>query len=107
MQLLTQKLRKQLPPLESQQGVEDPLVLCSFFLPDAPWHWYPIEFDGDDTFFGLVTSVFGQELCTFCLSGLQMTRGFFGMAVERDLFFSPKPLSEVRKLHQPIEGERS
>lgn len=98
--LLTQKLRKQLPPLESQQSVEDPLVVCSFFLPDAPWHWYPLEFDGDDTFFGWVMTMFGQELGTFYLSDLQRTRGFLGLPVERDRFFTPRPLSEVKKLHQ-------
>ena len=61
----------------------------------------------DDTFFGLVVTVFAQELGTFTLSGLERTRGLLGMSVERDRFFSPRPLSVVKGLHQLPEQERT
>jgi hypothetical protein len=46
MELLTIKLREQLPPLYSQEHEADPLVICKFFTPDSTWTWYPLEFDG-------------------------------------------------------------
>ena len=33
MKLLTQELRRKLPPLYSQEHVKDPMVICKFFHP--------------------------------------------------------------------------
>jgi hypothetical protein len=99
MELLTQELRQQLPPLYSQEAVDDPLVICKFFTPDAGWTWYALEFDGDDVFFGWVVG-FEQELGYFLLSELEAARGPLGLSIERDLHFRPTRLSEVKKLHQ-------
>ena len=56
-----------------------------------------LEFDGSDTFFGLVSG-FEVELGYFSLSELQSVRGAFGEpVVERDLHFVPCKLSEVRR----------
>ena len=99
MKLLTKALRKSLPPLRSQEQSEDPLVVCKFFYPDFHWTWYAIEFDGKDTFFGYVAGDV-PELGYFTLSELESNRGMIGFQIERDMFFVPKPLSEVRKLHQ-------
>jgi hypothetical protein len=43
MKLLTKKLREQLPPLYSQEDVEDPTVSAKFFTPDAGFSWYATE----------------------------------------------------------------
>ena len=102
MELLTPELRKMLPPLGSQQDVPDPLCQCHFFLPDANWDWYPIEFDGVDIFYGWSRFI-TQEMGTFSLSELKAARGLFGMRVERDVNFTPLPLSEVKKRHSPAE----
>ena len=58
---------------------------------------YPtgIEFDGKDTFFGLVDG-FEVELGYFTLSELQRNRGKLGLPIERDLYFTPCRLSELR-----------
>jgi Protein of unknown function (DUF2958) len=101
MKLLTKELLKKLPPLYSQENAEDPLVICKFFYPDFSWTWYAIEFDGKDTFFGYVTG-FEGELGNFSLSELEEGRGSLGLPIERDLYFEPKPLSEVKKLHERI-----
>ncbi len=55
-----------------------------------------IEFDGEDTFFGAVSGA-EFELGYFSLSELQDLRGPFGLAVERDLYFKPTLLSQIRK----------
>ena len=101
MMLLTKELREQLPPLYASEQIDDPIVVCKFFYPDFHWRWYAIEFDGKDTFFGYVAGDF-PELGYFTLSELQANRGAIGLRIERDMFFVPKPLSEVRKLHECV-----
>ncbi len=96
MQLLTQELRDKLPALGATEKVDDPTAVVKFFTPDSSWTWFATEFDGEDTFFGAVSgAVF--ELGYFSLSELQELRGPFGLAVERDLYFKPTPLSQIRK----------
>lgn len=99
MKLLTKELRARLPKIKETESQEDPLVICKFFYPDFSWTWYAIEFDGDDLFYGYVAGDF-PELGYFSLKELLSNRGKFGMSIERDLFFEPRPLSEVRKLHE-------
>lgn len=96
MKLLTEELLKQLPPLYSQENNPDPLVVCKFFFPDFNWTWYAIEFDGKDTFYGYVAGD-EPELGYFSLSELEKTRGKLGLSIERDLYFKPRRLSEVKK----------
>ena len=43
MKLLTQELRRRLPPLYSQENTEDPTVHCKFFTPDSSWTWFATE----------------------------------------------------------------
>lgn len=99
MALLTNELREMLPPLYSQEHVEDPLIICTFFTPDSTWSWYALEFDGEDLFFGLVVG-FEHELGYFRLSELESVRGPLGLSIERDLHFRPTRLSVVKQLHR-------
>ena len=103
MELLPEEIRQQLPPLYSQEHVDDPVVLVKFFTPDSNWTWYAYEFDGEDLFFGLVYG-FETELGYFSLSELSEARGPLGLPIERDIHFTPKPLSEVRKEHEEQHG---
>lgn len=96
MMLLTKDILKQLPQLYSQENEPDPMVIVKFFYPDFSWTWYAIEFDGKDTFYGLVDGD-EEELGYFNLSELMSNRGKLGLPVERDRFFTPRRLSEVRK----------
>lgn len=97
MKLLTQEIRTQLPSLYAREHTPDPLVVVKFFTPWTSWTWYAIEFDGEDTFFGLVDG-FDCELGYFSLRELQDVRGPGELRIERDLHFKPIPLSEARKL---------
>ena len=94
MKLMTADLRIQLPQLYSQEEVDDPKAIAKFFTPDSNWTWYATEFDGKDTFFGLVDG-FEKELGYFSLKELESIRGAFGLPIERDLWFEPTPLSEI------------
>ena len=87
------------------------MVVAKFFTPDAGWTWYaiegsPVDADGyfdtdkekvDFLFFGLVSGI-EVELGYFSLSELKTVRGAFGLPVERDLYFEPIRLSEVKTL---------
>ncbi|MBN1968696.1 MAG: DUF2958 domain-containing protein [Candidatus Delongbacteria bacterium] len=97
MKLLTKEIRKKLPLLYSQEekGL-DAVAVVKFFTPDSNWTWYATEFDGKDTFFGLVDG-FEKELGYFSLSELDEVRGALGLHVERDYFFKPTPLRELMK----------
>ncbi len=57
MKLLTEELRRRLPPLYSQEKSRDPTVHCRFFTADSNWTWFATEGseeDGDFRFFGYV-----------------------------------------------------
>jgi hypothetical protein len=95
--LLTAANRKALPKLYSQDGKGDgALAVVKFFTPDSNWTWFASEFDGEDTFFGLVQG-FEEELGYFSLAELQSVKGPLGCKIERDSSFSPTPLGECRK----------
>lgn len=99
MELLTKALRRKLPPLYRSELVEDPLVVAKFFTPWTSWTWYAIEFDGKDTFFGYVVG-HEPELGYFLLSELTSIEGPVGLKIERDMYFKPKRLSEIKRLHE-------
>ncbi len=103
MKLLTKEIKKRLPPLYSQEQVDDPLCQAKFFTPWSNWTWYVIEAqpaeDSDDVlFFGYVIG-HEAELGYFSLKELQSVRGPMGLRIERDILFKPTPLSEVKKIH--------
>lgn len=93
--LLTDDIRRTLPPLYATENDDDPLVHAKFFTPDGQWTWYAIEFDGDDTFYGFVKGL-EDELGYFSLRELQEVRGKLGLPVERDLSFEPARLSALQ-----------
>ena len=94
MKLLTQEILGKLPPLHSTESETDPMVICKFFYPDFGWTWYAIEFDGKDTFYGLVDGD-EKELGYFTLAELLANKGKLGLLIERDRFFQPCRLSEL------------
>ncbi len=96
-ELLTEQLREELPPLQSQADNSDPTIYAKFFTPDAGWTWYIAEgspVDDDFIFFGFAVG-FSGEWGNFSLNDLQAARGKFGLPVERDLYFSPGRFSEA------------
>jgi len=78
---------------------DEALVLVKFFTPDSNWTWYAVsasqdERSGDVQFFGLVEG-FVKELGYFWLSELESVRGPLGLPIERDLYWTPIPLSSL------------
>lgn len=95
MELLTKEIRERLPELGTTDGqYGNAVVQAKFFDPTGSWTWYATEFDGKDEFFGLVDG-FEVELGPFSLSELESVRGRFGLGIERDIHFQPRPLREL------------
>ena len=93
--LLSKADRARLPPLCAQDSKGgDAVAYVKFFTPDAGWTWYATEFDGQDTFFGLVDG-HDKELGFFSLSELEQAHGPMGLPVERDRYWQPKTLKEI------------
>jgi hypothetical protein len=104
----TKRQLEKIPKLYSQEKSEDPKVYMKFFM--GSWTWYVLEFDGNDTFFGYIvddSNLQGAELGYFSLKELLTLRSGF-MQVDRELHgisvYSPKKLSEVKKLHKSERG---
>jgi len=98
--LLDDGSREKLAPLYSgeDKGL-DALAQVKFFTPTSNWTWYASEFDQDDIFFGLVSG-FELEFGYFSLKELKAIRGPMGLPIERDLYFEPKTLRELRDYHK-------
>jgi hypothetical protein len=96
MKLLTQEIRKQLPPLYGQESKGgDAIAYVKFFTPDGSWTWYATEFSPEEgTFFGLVHGHF-KELGYFTLAELESSIGPMGLHIERDLHFKPAKLRDI------------
>jgi hypothetical protein len=97
MKLLTKKIRATLPKLYAQENAADPVAHVKFFTPDSSWTWYATEGspDGDEfIFFGYVIGV-EAEWGYFALSELESVRGPWGLPVERDRWFTPKPIRDI------------
>ena len=95
MELMPKEIREKLPALYSQEKLGGKAVVhVKYFTPDGGWTWYGTEFDGEDTFFGLVDGNF-KELGYFSLSELREARGPMGLPIERDLHWKPTKLRDI------------
>jgi exonuclease III len=104
MKLLTEEIRRNLPPLYAQDGKGGKAVAyVKFFTPSSSWTWWategsPIKDENgneiDFHFFGLVEGQF-KELGYFSLKELEEVRGPMGLPIERDLYWQPKALEEI------------
>lgn len=111
-QLLPKEVWSNLAPLGSTENTPDPDVTLKFFTPWTSWTWYATEGSAEDQdgktvpfddpravdvrFFGLVDGD-EVELGYWVLSELLEVRGPGGLTIERDLYWSAKPLSQVQK----------
>jgi hypothetical protein len=71
-------------------------VIAKFFNPTGSWTWYLLNQDPEDPdyLWGIVSG-HDVEMGSFSLSELQKFRGQFGLGIERDIHFRPRPALEV------------
>ncbi len=94
------EVKSTLPPLYSQENVKDPVIQVKFFCPWNQWTWFATEGEqqGDDfIFFGYVIG-HEREWGYFSSNELQSVTGPGGLKIERDIYFSPKPKSQVLEM---------
>jgi len=96
--LIPQTLLSDIPDLYATEGETNPLCYIKLFTPDSNWTWYIIEFSKSDrnTCYGYVRG-FEDELGYFTLEELESVHGPLGLAIERDLSFTPTPLTTIKK----------
>jgi hypothetical protein len=98
MMMLTKANRTALPELYAQEGKgDDAIAHVKFFCPWNQWTWYATEFDGEDTFFGLVIG-HETEIGYFSLAELMSVRRG-ALTIERDRHFRPCTIRECREKH--------
>ena len=115
MKLLTKKIEKALPALGStfqmtvgelatarKLGLDsvtscwDAVAVVKFFTPWSSWTWYATEYDpAERLFFGMVDGP-DRELGYFSLDELEEVTGPWGLKIERDLYWEPATLAEIR-----------
>lgn len=99
---MNKEIEERLPPLYSQENTEDPICNLKYFTPDSSFTWFILEGgkqdDGDWLFFAKVVSGLCPEgeLGYVKLSELKSVRGCLGLPVERDLYWTAKPLSDCK-----------
>jgi hypothetical protein len=103
MKPITKEIEATLPPLYSQENVSDPVAVVKLFDPCGRYTFYVLEGsrepDGDLLLFGFCRSALGpdcDELGYASLRELESVRRPLGLGFERDLYFKPTPLSEIR-----------
>ena len=99
--LMTKELGNTIPALYANDGADDPdavVARVKLFSPYNGWRWYVTEWDADTgTCFGLVEG-FETELGYFDLTELSEVTVFGSVpAVERDLYWEPMTLGEIRR----------
>ena len=99
--LMTRELGDTIPALYTNEHIadyDDVLAYVKLFSPFSNWTWFITEWDAETgTCFGLVQG-FETELGYFDLTELAKATVFGGVpAVERDLYWQPKTLGEIRR----------
>ena len=98
--LLPPALMDKLPAWRATADEADPKASVKWFLPGTNWTWYIVEYDGEDTCFGLVAGL-EVEAGYFSLSEIESLHSpVMGLLVERDTHFLPTRLSVLRNHHQ-------
>lgn len=96
MKLLTKDLSAKLQEQYQQDSDFSQMVVAKFFDPCGSWSWYVMNQDPEepDYLWGIVKG-FEVEMGSFSLSELESVKGRFGLGIERDLYFTPVPASQV------------
>lgn len=100
MESMTQKLEQRFAEVGSQENVKDPIVIAKFFNPCGQGTWLATEYSPKTKIFFGYVSIFGDyndEWGSFSLEELESVKGQFGLGIERDLYFTEKPASELIK----------
>lgn len=109
MQYMTKEIIKRMPRYYGEGNDQhNPIAQVKFFNPFGSWTWYGLEFDpNQEMFFGLVFG-YEAELGSFSIAEFESVKGtpikitvngeartILHTGIERDYYFTPKPIAEV------------
>lgn len=98
MKLLTKEILDMFEKVGDQQDVNNPIVVAVFFNPAGSGYWFATEYDPEtELFFGCVSihNDWNDEFGYISLAEIRDTVLPFGLRIERDMYFEPKPLTEA------------
>ncbi len=101
MKLITEEFEELFKdyPLYSQEESKDPLIVAKLFDPCGSASWWITEYDPVEKIaFCYVTGLAQDEWGYTNLIELESIERPFGLTIERDLYFQPKPFSECARL---------
>lgn len=85
-----------LPSTDEARREDDPIARIKLFDPTSSWTWYISGYDPETRIaYGLVNG-FALEWGEIYMPELVDHRARFGLPIERDLNWTPKPFSEVK-----------
>ena len=92
----------EIPALYAQDGAgSEAVVHIKLFTPFSSWTWLLTEYDPvQELAFGFAYNAAMPDCAELGYVSLRELRGL-GRAVERDILFTPKPLSEAKKIYCP------
>ena len=95
--LISEELKYEFFKVGTQDDVSDPIIIAKFFNPSGAETWYAIAYNENENIcFGYVTGFEYDELGYFSIDELEsLSLPPFGLGIERDLYFSSCPLSEI------------
>ena len=90
--LIPDEFLSSIPNLYETEGSLNPICQIKLFTPDSNWNWFIIEYSADtNTCYGYVQGLDSE---------LESVRGPLGLAIERDLSFTPTPFATIKKSEQ-------
>ena len=99
--LMTKELGETIPALYANENVKDydaVVAPAKLFTPYSNWTWYVTEWDAETGLCFCLVEGFETELGYFDLTELAEVTVFGGVpAIERDLYWKPSTLGEIRK----------
>jgi hypothetical protein len=96
LKLITKAIEKKAQKQFPMGSDMNQMVVAKFFNPCGQGTWYLMNQDPNDTNYcwGIV-KLFEVEVGSFGLDELKAFKGPFGIGIERDKFFTPRPAKEI------------
>lgn len=85
-----------LPTCAAARAEENPIARVKLFDPTGSWTWFISGYDPEDRIAWGVVVGFEREYGDIYMPELVAIRGGFGLPIERDLYWTPVPLSEAK-----------
>ena len=81
-----------LPSVDEARMADQPVARVKVFDPTGSWTWYIAGYDPETRRAWGFVDGFESEVGTFDMGELCALRGRFGLPVDRDLYWTPRPL---------------